>query len=283
MTRISVGWRLVKDGASVLRADRSLLIFPALAIVGAYVGLFVVAGVGAGVASAVGVAWLVIPFLLAGCYLAVFVVVYSNVALALATSEVMDGHDVTVVGGLHRAWPRFGQSGRWAGVQLGVGLIAGALGSLLNDASGTRIGSVATSVVGFAWSLGSFFVIPVIAFEGLGPRAALDRSGELVEQRWGEALTGRTGISLVVFLLATLPVCALFGLGSALEHTSTAGSVTGYTLGVLALVVAFAVGSALGVVFRVELYRYATDGKLTGGFAKEDVESVFGSRLRPAG
>ena len=41
-------------------------------------------------------------------------------------------------------------------------------------------------VVGVAWSVATYFVIPVIALEGLGPRDALRRSSALVREKWGE-------------------------------------------------------------------------------------------------
>jgi hypothetical protein len=34
-------------------------------------------------------------------------------------------------------------------------------------------------------------------------------------------------------------------------------------------------GSALGVIFRVELYRCSTEGQATGGFAQEDMVAAF--------
>ena len=41
------------------------------------------------------------------------------------------------------------------------------------------------------------------------------------------------------------------------------------------IVVAMVLGSALSVIFRVERYRYATTGELTGGFVGRDVEAAF--------
>jgi hypothetical protein len=44
---------------------------------------------------------------------------------------------------------------------------------------------------------------------------------------------------------------------------------------ILALMATLALGSALGVIFRVALYRYSTEGKATGGFAQQDMVAAF--------
>jgi hypothetical protein len=49
-------------------------------------------------------------------------------------------------------------------------------------------------------------------------------------------------------------------------------------LAVLGVVAMFAVSSALGVIFRVELSRYSTEGSLGGGFTSEDITAAFRPR-----
>lgn len=46
-------------------------------------------------------------------------------------------------------------------------------------------------------------------------------------------------------------------------------------IAIIALIATCAMGSALSVMFRVELYRYSTEGRLTGGFAQEDIVAAF--------
>jgi hypothetical protein len=275
VSRIALGWRLAKSSTSVMRADSSLIALPTLSVVCAYGALLIVSALGAGVADAVHVPLLGLPFLVLACYVAVFAVVFFNVALAAATREVMNGRDVSVADGIRAARGLRPQIARWALVQLAFGLLVSAIAAVLNEGTDSRLGNVAGGVSGLAWSLASFFVIPLIAFEQLGPRAALDRSGELIKRRWGEALSGRTSIGLVVFLLALVPVCGVFALAYVLQSSSTAASTVGYVVAGLALVVAVALGSGIGIVFRVELYRYGTEGKLTGGFAEKDVVAAI--------
>ena len=133
------------------------------------------------------------------------------------------------------------------------------------------------------WSVATFFAIPVLALEGLGPKAAAKRSAGLVRQRWGEGLVGYTAINTAVLLVAALPLFALFSLAlSVIEIDPGVGAVFGI-VAILALIVVCTMGSALSVIFRVELYRYSTEGQLTGTFPQEDVAAAFGPpKAKPA-
>ena len=40
--------------------------------------------------------------------------------------------------------------------------------------------------IGLAWTLASYFVVPVLAAEDVGPAEALQRSADLFRETWGE-------------------------------------------------------------------------------------------------
>jgi hypothetical protein len=277
VSRISTGWSLTKASWAVLRADSSLAVFPALSILCAAVGCELIIALGVVVADGVNVPWVAVPFILAGIYAAIFSVVYFNVALAGAARLSIEGRDTKLRDGLAVARQRRGVIAQWALLQLGLGLLISILGSLLGGGNGGRnpAGNILAVVAGAAWSVASFFVIPLLALEGLGPRAALKRSLALVRSHWGESVAGRVGISGTVFLLAVVPLAGAFVGADALMKTNpTLGGVAS-GVAVLALVATIALGSALGVIFRVELYHYATAGELTGGFAQQDIDAAF--------
>jgi hypothetical protein len=56
---------------------------------------------------------------------------------------------------------------------------------------------------------------------------------------------------------------------------SYAAQAAGSFAALFALLATVAFASMLGVIFRVELYRYATEGKLTGSFARADVDAAL--------
>ena len=281
MSRIRMGWRLAKDSWAVLKADRSLAIFPLLSTLAAAAAfaLFFVPGI---IWSEVTDRdWIVVPFLLVGGYAATYLVVYFNVALAGAANLSMEGRDTSVSDGLAVSRQRRGLVAKWALVQFVVGVLVNFVESFFSEGSDARLAATVTSALASAaWSVASFFVIPLLALEGLGPGDALKRSVSLVRERWSEGLVGSAAIGLAVFLVGLLPVIFLF---NAAAVGSEVDPILGGVLGViamLALIGTAALGSALGVIFRVGLYRYATQGQITGGFAQQDMVDAFSPRRR---
>ena len=275
MGRIRRGWRLAKDSWAVLRADRSLAIFPLLSTTFAAVALALTLTPGLVWSEAVDQDWIVLPFIVVGAYVTTFFVVYFNVALAGATRLSMDGRDTTVADGLAVARERRGLIAKWALVQFAVGVLVKVLQYVAGDSIAGRLVAIVSSLAGAAWSVTTFFVIPVLALEGLGPGAAMRRSVGLIRERWGEGLVGSAAIGLAVFLVSALPLVLLFGATFALIDVSPALGAGLGVLALIALIATFAMSSALGVMFRVALYRYSTEGQATGGFAHEDMVAAF--------
>jgi hypothetical protein len=275
MGRVRTGWRLARASWSVLRADSSLAIYPAVAIIVAVLAFWVVAGAGIAVGQAVSVPLLTVAFLVAAIYAAVYVVVFFNVALAGAAQRSIDGRDTGLREGLEVARARRGVVARWALLQVALGMLLSFIGALLNDSGARTASSLVAGTASFAWSVATVFVIPVLALEGLGPRDAITRSMDLIRSRWGEAIVGRTGLGGIVFLFAVLPVIGLALLATELDPVNPALAGVAYALFTVAAVVTIVLGSALSVIFRVELYRYATAGELTGAFTRGDVQAAF--------
>jgi hypothetical protein len=76
--------------------------------------------------------------------------------------------------------------------------------------------------------------------------------------------------------VAALPLLFLI---NAFAATAEVDRVAGAVVGVIAAVAFIAtcvMSSALSVIFRVALYRYATEGQAVAGFAQEDVAGAFG-------
>lgn len=259
----------------MLRADRSLVVFPALSTAFATVALALTLTPGLIWSEAVDQDWIVLPFMAVGAYVTTFFVVYFNVALAGATRLSMDGRDTTVADGLALARERRGLIARWASIQFAVGGLINVLQYVAGDSIAGRVVAVVSSLAGVAWSVTTFFVIPVLALEGLGPGAAMRRSVSLIRERWGEGLVGSAAIGLAVFLVAALPLAVLFGATFALIDVSPALGAGLGVIAIIALIATCAMGSALGVMFRVELYRYSTEGQAAGGFAQKDMVAAF--------
>ncbi|MBX5440033.1 MAG: hypothetical protein IRZ32_00745 [Solirubrobacteraceae bacterium] len=278
-SRIGRGWRLTKDSWAILKADRSLLAFPIVGAIAATLSVVIVLAPGVGIWAATDRWWWILPFAAVALYLSAFATIYTGVGLAAATAQVMDGENATLRSGLAVARRHTGAIAKWALVQATVGLVINALQQLAESENGLLriIGLVFTALVSVAWTLASFFVIPLLAFENLGPRDALKRSVEIIRARWGEGVVGSAAIGVIVFLLGVLPGIAIVVLGVAVGN---AGGVVIAAVGVVVIVVAAVVGNTLGQVFRVALYRFATGGPAAPGFDPDDLEHAFRPKRR---
>jgi hypothetical protein len=276
--RLQRGWALAKQSFRVLRDDRSLLLFPIISVPSAIAATALVMGPGIALYSADHQEAILIAFGAVALYVLTFVTVFFNVALAAAASTGLAGGDSTVSEGLRAARGRLGVIAAWAAVQTVVGLIINAIQSVAGD---NIVGRILGSLVSFAWSAATFFVVPVIALEGVGPREAFGRSVSLLRERWGEGVVGTASASGVVFLIALLPLLALGGGGYALVNSGqdAAGAVLFVLAGVV-LVAAVLIGGTVNAIFRVALYRFATDGAAVGGFDPAQMQSAFGPKRR---
>jgi Family of unknown function (DUF6159) len=275
MGRFGRGWALAKESWTVVRGDRSLLLFPVVASICALVVAAVFFGAGAGVGTATNSFWAALPLIVLGLYLLIAIGQFSAVALAACATTALDGGQTTFSEGIAAARGRLRLILLWAGVQLIVGAAISALQVLLREAAGNVIGSIIGGLANFAWTVATFFVVPVIALEGLGPREAIERSSAVVRERWGEGVVGAASIGFAVFLIGMLPGAAVVVLGVMLAGSSVAAGVVVIAIGVAVLVVAQLVQVTLSAVFRVALYRFATHGEAPGHFTQEQLQGAF--------
>lgn len=274
MGRMRRGWELTQESWAVVRRDRSLLVFPVVAGVCCLVVAVIVFGAGAGLAAAADAWWPAVPFLIAGAYLLIVIGQFCAVALASCATAALDGRDTTVREGVDAARGRLGVILQWAAVQLVVGAAISALQSLLREAGGGIVGAIVGGLADLAWTVATFFVVPVIALEGLGPKDAIKRSSGVVRERWGEGVVGSAAIGLVAFLIA-LPGIALVVGGVAAVSASPAGGGALIALGVLLIIAAGLFQATISAVFRVALFRFATQNEVTGGFTREQLAGAF--------
>ena len=131
-------------------------------------------------------------------------------------------------------------------------------------------GSLASGILGVAWSLLTFFVIPVMIFEEKGVIDAIRESTGLFRKTWGENIVGSIGLGLVmvpVVLVLFLVIGAVFT-GSTLLIPLVAFFVL--LLGVTAVVY-----SALRGIFVAALYIYARTGSVPRAFSPELIAHAF--------
>lgn len=277
MGRIQRGWELTVQSWVVLKNDRSLVIFPILSTIFALVAMAAIClpaaaarGLFEGnhlnrhdpVLYAAGVAT---------AYVSTFIVIFFNVALAACAMRSMRGEDTKISEGFSAAWQRVGPILGWTLVTTTVGLILRAVEERFGF-----VGRIVADIVGAAWAIATFFVIPVLALEGTGPIDSLKRSVAVVKARWGEGATGAATIGVVSFLV-TLFIVLVGGAGGAALLASGLWPVGAAILAatVVAVLIVSFVSSALSQIFRVAVYQYAVTGTAPQGFDGQLLQAAF--------
>jgi hypothetical protein len=277
MGSIRRGWALTGQSWQVLKNDKSLVIFPILSTIFGILALatiwtptLILRGVFEGHPldkhdPAVYVACVVTA------YVSTFIAIFFNVALAACAVRSMRGEDTKVGDGLAAAMQRIGPILGWAFVATTVGLVL----RLIRERV-PFVGKLVAWLLGTAWAIATFFVIPAIALEGTGPVESLKRSGSVIKARWGEGATGAATISVVTFI-ATFVIVLVGGAGGGAliaVHLLPLG-VAVLVATVAAIIIVSFVSSALSQIFRVAVYQYAVSGQTPGGFDGQLLQEAF--------
>lgn len=280
MGRFGRGWQLTKHSWSVVRADRSLLIFPVISALAGIVTAAVFFGAGAGIVSASDKDWIAIPFVVVGLYLIIVIGIFCRVALSACAARSLEGQDTTVGEGIAVARSRMDAILAWAGVQLVVGALISVIQALLREAGGQIVSAIFGGLANLAWNVATFFAVPVIALEGLGPMDALKRSSAIIRERWGEGVAGAASIGGIAFLLGFLPAAGLIALGIVVADSSAGLAAVLIVLGAVTIVVVSLLQVTISAVFKVALFRFATEEAVVGGYDRAELAAAFVPKRR---
>ena len=210
-----------------------------------------------------------------GVLMALLIAVVSTffaVALAAGAHERMGGGSPTVKSAMAVAWKRKKGVVGWALLSVTVGLLLQAVQEKVKAA-----GPILSAVGDLAWTVASFFAIPIIAANDCGPIEALKLSTKTFKSRWSSAV--RVELRLMLYVIGMVVLLAI-GIVVAVLLGNLA-TVLGIVVGVLvvaAFLIAMLVMGALKSYSRVALYRYAS-GLPTPGFATGVLEAA----VRPTG
>lgn len=278
-------WALMKASAAVLRSDKSLLVFPLLSgvcvlLVAASflipVGVMMIGGDHAGqdFQQRMSAGSYLLMF---GFYLVqYFVIIFFQTALTGVALMHLRGEPTSVGAGFALARAKLPQI-------LGYALIAATVGLLLRMIQ-ERLGLVGRFVVGLiglAWTVATFLVVPVLASKDVGPIEAVKHSAELLKRSWGENLIGNGGIGIVfgLFLMLAVLIGAALVAGAAMTHSIVAIALA-VLLVVIGIVLLGLIQSSLQGIYAAALYRYAEAGEASVGFDQALLQQAFAPKKK---
>lgn len=282
--RIARSFDLARSSWNVLRTDKKLIVFPIISGIAVLLVMasFLTPIISLTIAGKIDLdpngngqppLW-VYPVIFAFYFCNYFVVVFCNSALVSCAIMRFNGQQPTIGDGFGAAASRLPQILAWSLVSATVGMLL-----YLIENAHEKVGEIVRMILGTAWSIITFFVIPVLVVEKVGPFQAISRSIAILKKTWGEALIGGFGLGLFKLLLVLPGVLIIVAGGylcTAIQPIALGLGIVG--LGVLWMLMAFAAGAALDAIFLSALYQYAAFEQVPQGFDRESMEGAFSNK-----
>jgi hypothetical protein len=280
MSKTATTWQLMKASWHVLMQDKALLAFPVVSGIACFLVLltFIVPALGLGAAGQGNLfrgQGEVLGWVLLFCYYLCnfFVVFFFNAALVDFVVTRMRGGKPTIGNSLRAAVACMPQIAAWAVLSATVGVVLKAL-----EGRAGFLGRIVVSLLGFAWALVTYFVVPIIVVERKGALESVQSSKDLLAKTWGKQIVSGLGYGLIGFLLTIPAIAVLIAafVGVLASHGGQAGGWA--TLAVAAifyLVGLVIVMSALRAIFGVVLYLFAKTGTAPDGFDAADLRGAI--------
>jgi hypothetical protein len=246
------GKAILQASLQLFRQDRQMIWLPVMATVTALVAFAIITGP---LVLALGHTGYAVIFAIAcGSVVATAATVIFNVALVFAANDRIEGRTPTIGSSMTQAWGRRSVIFEWALLSA----VVGAAIRLLEQRLGL-VGRILGFAGGLAWIVATYLVIPVLAFENLGPIDAVKRSSSILKARFGTVT--RSGLRFgAIFAGLSIGALVVLAMGVAL----IAGRA--YFIGVPVAVAGFAAligigmfAQAAGMYMRTILYRFATE------------------------
>jgi len=266
MGKFSHTWSLMGASWDVLKEDKEILVFPlvsgicCLLVMASFALPMFLTGAwrppGGEATTADAVEYYGILFLFYFCNY--FIIVFFNSAIIACAVIRMEGGDPTVGDGFRAAFSRIALIAGWALVSATVGVVL----RIIEDRS-KWVGRIVAGLLGIAWGVVSFLVVPILVVEKKRPITAVKESAALLKKTWGEQIIGNFSFGLVFFLLS-IPAFVVIFLG--VLTASPAAIIACVGLGVLYIVLLALIQSALQAIFQAAVYLYARDGRTPPGF-----------------
>lgn len=269
LDKFSNGWSIAMSSFKVIKAKKELVIFPILSSASI---LVIVASLFFGVMG--GANWqadgidryddlLFYVGLFAFYLVNYFIVIFFNVALVHCVRLYFRGEQFTIRDGLRFSMSRIGAIFSWAFLSATVGFLL----KLIQENAGW-VGRIIISLIGMVWSIATFFVIPIIAYENKSPMDAVKRSGQMIKEKWGESIGGTFSFGLIQFVCMLVVGLLFYIVGSLIDP------VAGVVLAILGGFLVFSIISAAQMVFVSAVYENI-NGDINDHFSQQMVDELF--------
>ena len=261
---------LMKSCVTVLKKDKELVVFPIMAAICVIVLLGIIFSIG-GIAFSDGPenqegGIILLAILIFG---ANFIIVFFNSALISAALERLRGGDPNISSGLNHAFKHVHHIFLWSIIVTIMALIFAAIRSMGRNRGmmGQIMTELFASFLQAGWAMMTFFVVPIIVSENLGPISAIKRSSGLFKQTWGNQVAANFGFGIfqILAILASGAIGWIFGLVS---------PIFGMIVGFLCASISVSIIYTLEGIYKAALYEFAM-GEKPLEFEQQDLRTAY--------
>ena len=270
MGRLSRGWPLTKLSFNVIGKDREILFFPIIS----GIALLIIWRLRSSGSTSSRSAWRTQPLpVLAAFFIAFYFLCgvrrgIFQCGTGLLRHASVERRQTHLLVRHQDGLSRLKYITEWALLSATVGLVLQAISSRSGD-----LGKLVIGLVGFAWSVATYFVVPIIAFEQVGPLQAIKRSASGPEELLGRGAYIEPGSRSDI-------------LRTGAARADTADHRVGHRGGSMAIIVGVIIAvvywlcmavlaSAVSGVLLTALYRYGTTGKLSEYYSEQVLQNPW--------
>ena len=261
--------QLMKSCVKILKKDRELILFPIMAaiFVIALLGIIYTTGsINLSADNEEEMSILPVAILIFG---ANFIIVFFNSALISAALERLRGGDPNISSGLSHALKHVHHIFFWSIIVTIMGLIFAAIKA--NGRNRGGVGGIMTQIFASfleaGWAMMTFFVVPIIVSENIGPMSAIKRSSSLFKQTWGNQVAANFGFGIfqIIAMLISFGVGWFFGL---------INGTLGIAVGLLCATTSISIIYTLEGIYKAALYEHAL-GEKPLEFEEQDLRTAY--------
>ena len=260
---------LMKSCVNVLKKDKELVLFPIMAAICVIVLLGIIYSIEGITFSDNPEEQSLIILLAILIFGANFFIVFFNSALISAALERLRGGDPNISSGLSHAFKHVHHIFLWSIIVTIMALIFAAIRSMGRNRGmmGQIMTELFASFLQAGWAMMTFFVVPIIVSENLGPISAIKRSSGLFKQTWGNQVAANFGFGIfqILSILASVAIGWIFGLVS-----PTFGIIVGFLCASISVSIIY----TLEGIYKAALYEFAM-GEKPLEFEQQDLRTAY--------
>jgi Family of unknown function (DUF6159) len=277
--RLKASWILFKEAWGFLRSDKEMIWIPVITtllnlfLFGILVTAFILSvGITSVESTQTINKYLDWGFIFGAYVIGAFTLALAQAAIANTVYTRIKGGDATLGQSLSAAFSHWFPLFIWSLITSTVGLILRVIAERSN-----LLGKIIAALLGAAWGILTFFVVPAMVIDKKSPFASVKKSSQVFRATWGETLATNISLSLTFILAHVLVLMSVIGLMFVVSVLALP-SLNYIVLAVAYLiwfVLAILVASVLDSVLRTLLYVYAAEGIRPANFNADLLDNML--------